>query len=49
MDRIETVKNHFEEEAEEFDKTILKLIPHYNEMIEALVMAIPFEKTKKLT
>jgi len=48
MDRIETVKNHFEEEAEEFDKTILKLIPHYNEMIEALVMAIPFEKDKEI-
>jgi len=48
MDRIETVKNHFEEEAEEFDKTILKLIPHYNEMISALVMAIPFEKDKKI-
>jgi len=29
MDRIESIKNHFEEEAEVFDKTILKLIPHY--------------------
>ncbi|WP_461254941.1 class I SAM-dependent methyltransferase [Treponema sp. R80B11-R83G3] len=48
MNRIETVKNHFEEEAEEFDKTILKLIPHYNEMIEALVLAIPFEKNKQI-
>jgi len=48
MDRIATVKNHFEEEAEEFDKTILKLIPHYTEMIKALVMAIPFEKDKEI-
>jgi len=31
MDRIETIKTHFEAEAEEFDNTILKLIPHYTE------------------
>jgi len=48
MNRIETIKNHFEDEAEEFDKTILKLIPHYTEMIEALVLSIPFEKDKKI-
>jgi tRNA (cmo5U34)-methyltransferase len=48
MDRIETVKNHFEEEAKEFDKTILKLIPYYNEMIDALVLSIPFEKYKQI-
>ena len=27
LDRIDTVKSHFEAEAEEFDKIILKLIP----------------------
>jgi len=43
MDRIESIKNHFEEEAEVFDKTILKLIPHYSEMIDALVLSIPFD------
>ncbi|MDR2941218.1 MAG: class I SAM-dependent methyltransferase [Treponema sp.] len=48
MDRIETVKNHFEEEAKEFDEIILKLIPHYTEMIEALVLSIPFEKDKPI-
>ena len=41
MDRIDTVKSHFEAEAEEFDKIILKLIPHYTEMINALVLSIP--------
>jgi tRNA (cmo5U34)-methyltransferase len=49
MDRIENVKKHFEKEAEEFDKIILNLIPHYTEMIEALVLAIPFEKNEHIT
>ena len=44
MERIEKVKNHFEEEAKEFDRIILKLIPFYEEMIEALVLSIPFKK-----
>jgi tRNA (cmo5U34)-methyltransferase len=44
MDRIESIKHHFEEEAEAFDKTILKLIPHYTEMIDALVLSIPFNQ-----
>jgi tRNA (cmo5U34)-methyltransferase len=48
MERIENVKNHFEKEAEEFDKIILNLIPHYTEMIEALVLSIPFEKNKPI-
>jgi len=48
MDRIETVKDHFEKEADEFDKIILNLIPHYPEMIEALVLSIPFEKDQQI-
>ena len=39
---MEKVKNHFEEEAKEFDSLILKLIPHYDEMITSLTLAIPF-------
>ncbi len=39
---MEKVKNHFEEEAKEFDSLILKLIPHYDEMITSLNLAIPF-------
>lgn len=41
---IERVKNHFEEEAKEFDIIIQKLIPNYNEMISSLVSVIPFSK-----
>ncbi|MDR1695092.1 MAG: class I SAM-dependent methyltransferase [Endomicrobium sp.] len=38
------IKAHFEEEAKEFDSVIQKLIPHYNDMIGALVSVIPFAK-----
>ncbi len=44
---MENVKEHFEEEAKEFDKTILKLIPLYNEMIDSMVSVIPFESSDK--
>ena len=37
MNRIEKTKNHFEEEAKEFDQLILRLIPFYEEMVQALV------------
>ena len=40
MDRI---KQHFEGEAEDFDRIILTLIPDYPQMVEALVAATPFE------
>ena len=40
MDRI---KQHFEEEARDFDRIILTLIPDYPKMVEALVAALPFE------
>ncbi|WP_414470409.1 class I SAM-dependent methyltransferase [Methanobacterium sp. ACI-7] len=44
MNKSEKVKEHFEEEAHEFDELILKLIPHYEEMVDALISAIPFNK-----
>jgi tRNA (cmo5U34)-methyltransferase len=40
----ERIKAHFEEEAKEFDIIIQKLIPGYNEMIDALVSIISFSK-----
>jgi len=46
---IERVKNHFEEEAKEFDQIIQKLIPNYNEMIAALVSVISFPKAHAFT
>jgi len=43
MKKSDNVKAHFEEEAKEFDEIILKLIPHYGDMIDALISSIPFE------
>jgi tRNA (cmo5U34)-methyltransferase len=45
---LDKVKEHFDEEAEVFDKTILKLIPFYNDMIGAMVSAIPFKNSKPI-
>jgi tRNA (cmo5U34)-methyltransferase len=43
LKKSDNVKAHFEEEAQEFDEIILKLIPHYDDMINALISSIPFE------
>ena len=40
---MDAIKKHFEDEAREFDRIILTLIPHYPQIVEALVAAIPFE------
>lgn len=40
---ISTIRNHFETEAKEFDEVIQNLIPYYNQMVEALVLSIPFD------
>jgi len=45
MDRI---KQHFEEEARDFDRIILTLIPDYPRMVEALVAALPFERAEPI-
>jgi len=42
---MENVKKHFEEEAKEFDDIIWKVIPYYDEMLEALISAISFPKS----
>jgi tRNA (cmo5U34)-methyltransferase len=40
---MDKIKQHFEEEAREFDRIIVTLIPDYSQMLEALVSAFPFE------
>ncbi|MBL1177499.1 class I SAM-dependent methyltransferase [Pantanalinema sp. GBBB05] len=43
---MEKVKQHFEEEAQEFDAIIRRLIPYYEQMVEALVLALPFNQSQ---
>ena len=45
---MDQVREHFEEEARDFDDIILKLIPDYAQMVEALVSALPFPKTSAI-
>jgi len=44
--RTDRIKKHFEEEANKFDIIIQKLIPNYNQMIDALVSVIPFSNER---
>ena len=41
------VRDHFEAEAHEFDGVILRLIPFYPQMLDALVTSIPFPLTRR--
>ncbi len=42
------VKNHFEEEAEEFDQLIQTIIPFYEDMVSALVLSLPFHPKEQI-
>ncbi len=41
---MDQIKQHFEEEAQQFDRIIQQLIPYYDQMLAAVIAAIPFEK-----
>ncbi len=47
--KTDRIRNHFEEEAKEYDTVIQKLIPQYSEMIEALVSVIPYSKDRNFS
>lgn len=46
--RFKIIKDHFEEEAVRFDKFFFKVAPRYEEMMSALVDALPFKKRDRL-
>ena len=43
-----TIKEHFEAEAHEFDNIIVKIIPYYDQMIQALIDSIQFDTFDKI-
>jgi len=45
---MDSIKKHFEEEAKEFDALIIKLIPFYQQMLDALVQAVPFNSNASI-
>ena len=43
---MDDIKKHFEGEAHEFDELIRRLSPAYDEMLDALVLALPRERSE---
>ncbi len=46
--RFQRIKEHFEKEAVVFDRLFFKIMPRYQEMMEAVVDAFPFHKSDRL-
>lgn len=46
--RFQAIKEHFEKEAALFDQFFFKVMPRYEEMLQALIAALPFDKKDKL-
>jgi tRNA (cmo5U34)-methyltransferase len=42
------IRTHFEEEAGEYDEIIRRLIPHYERMLEALTIVLPFDASQEI-
>lgn len=45
---METIKQHFEAEAKEYDDIINKLIPYYSQMLNARIGSIPNDNDSKI-
>lgn len=48
MSNMKGIKQHFEEEAQQFDSIIKDLIPFYDEMVTAVLNAIPFKHSAEI-
>jgi len=46
--RFQEIREHFEKEAADFDKFFFNVMPHYEEMMQALIDALPFNRKDKL-
>jgi tRNA (cmo5U34)-methyltransferase len=45
---LNTVRAHFDEEALEYDQSILRLVPHYHEQHELILQLLPFDRQSPL-
>lgn len=45
---MKRIKEHFQKEADRYNKLITKVAPGYDEMIEALISALPFKEGKRI-
>ena len=48
MDKMEGIKAHFDEEAEQYDGIIRNVIPYYSQIVEAIVNSIPFKRDDEI-
>jgi tRNA (cmo5U34)-methyltransferase len=48
FEKMEQIKDTFENAAIDFDNIIVKLVPYYTELIADMIMIIPFEKNKNI-
>jgi tRNA (cmo5U34)-methyltransferase len=48
MSHMDKIINHFEDEAGQYDGIIKNLIPYYQQMVEALVNAMPFSRAEDI-
>ncbi len=47
--RFDTIKEHFERMAGEFDRNFVRFAPHYEDAIAAMVSAIPFRPGRRIS
>lgn len=48
VEKMEMIKKHFEEEAQQYDGIVKDLIPYYLQMVEAIVNTIPFDNSDSI-
>jgi tRNA (cmo5U34)-methyltransferase len=46
---LSAVRSHFDEEALEYDKAILRLVPHYHEQHEIMLQLLPYDRNEPLS
>lgn len=46
--KIKSIKDNFEKKALEYDNLTKKIIPYYEEMLNALLIAVPFDKDEQI-